>query len=325
MRAGTEAGESLGMAARGSKRLDGAALAGAGLVLLAAGGACAQGQALATFPMAMDRQDLIAWLRLETDITPAQVVAVSPSAVTAVLGAIETTNPRGLRMALRAEAIDAQVSAREDALSWHMVVEADCEGHRLRQGETTGYSGRNLLGDGRKIRPATDSWSEPPTGSQLDNVWRAACEPEFQRPLSAPREIAATRVAPPAPIPMPIPMPLPLRPMLILDVHAPATSMIDPAPPPVRAMAAASEPKALRSVATVQLGAMATRAAAEAMLANVKPSLVGAIHGLSTHVAPASVAGRTVHRALVTGFERTVDAKQFCAGLKTSGVACFVR
>lgn len=321
MRAGTEAGESLGMAARGSKRLDGAALAGAGLVLLAAGGACAQGQALATFPVAMDRQDLIAWLRRETDITPAQVVAVSPSAVTAVLGAIETTNPRGLRMALRAEAIDAQVSAREDALSWHMVVEADCEGHRLRQGETTGYSGRNLLGDGREIRPATDSWSEPPTGSQLDNVWRAACEPEFQRPLSAPRQIAATRAAPPAPLPLP----LPLRPMPIQDVHAPATSMIDPAPPPVRAMAAASEPKAPRSVATVQLGAMATRAAAEAMLANVKPSLVGAMHGLSTHVAPASVAGRTVHRALVTGFAHTVDAKQFCAGLKTSGVACFVR
>ena len=317
MRARTEAGESLGMAARQSKRLDGAALAGAGLVLLAAGGACAQGQTVVTFPIAMDRQDLIAWLRRETDITPSQVVAVSPSAVTAVLGAIETTSPRGLRMALRAEAIDAQVSAREDALSWHMVVEADCQGHRLRQGETTGYAGRNLLGDGRKIRPASDSWSEPPKGSQLDNVWRAACEPDFQRPLSAPRQMAATGAAPPAP--------LPLRPMLIQDVHAPATPTADPEPSPVRAMAAASEPEAPRSVATVQLGAMATRAAAEAMLAKMKTSFVGAMHGLSTRVAPASVGGRTVHRALVTGFARTVDAQQFCTGLKTSGVACFVR
>ena len=318
MRAGTEAGESLGMAARRSKRLDGAGLVGAGLALLAAGGACAQGHTLTTFPAAMDRQDLIAWLGRETDITAAQVVAVSPSAVTAVLGATETTSPRGLRMALRAEAIDAKVSAREEALSWHMVVEADCEGHRLRQGETTGYAGRNLLGEGRKIRPASDSWSEPPMGSQLDNVWRAACDPGFQRPLSAARKMATSRAASPGP--------LQLRPMLIEDVYPPATAPnAEPATPTVRAVAAMSEPAAPRSVATVQLGAMATSAAAKAMLANVETSFVGAMHGLSTRVTPASVSGRTVYRALVTGFPRAVDAQQFCTGLKTSGAECFVR
>lgn len=316
MRAGTEAGESLGMAVRRSKLL----AVVSGLALLAAGGARAQGQASATFPLGMDRQDLVGWLRRETDITPAQVVAVSPSAVTAVLGAIETTSPRGLRMALRAEAIDAQVSDREGALSWHMVVEADCEGHRLRQGETTGYAGRNLLGDGRKIRPASDIWSQPPAGSQLENVWRAACEPDFQRPLSVPRTAALTRAAPPAP--------LPLRPMLIQDIrtHAAApVAKVERLPEPVRAMAVVSNPEAPRSVVTVQLGAMATSAAAEAMLASLRTGNLGAMHGLSTHVAPASVGGRTVYRALVTGFTRTIDAQQFCTGLRTGGAACFLR
>ena len=318
LRPGTEAGESLGMAVRVSKRLGGAV--GAGLVMLATGGARAQDQPPAAFPIAMDRQDLVGWLRRETDITPAQVVAVSPSAVTAVLGAIETASPRGVRMALRAEAIDAQVSDREGALSWHMVVEADCEGHRLRQGETTGYAGRNLLGDGRKIRPASDTWSQPPAGSQLENVWRAACEPDFQRPLSTPRKVAAARSVTPAP--------LRLRPLLIQDIHPPPTApvaKVERPLPPVRTMAIGNDPETPRSTAAVQLGALATSAAAEAMLASLRTGYVGAMQGLSTRVAPASVGGRTVYRALVTGFTRAVDARQFCAGLKTGGVACFVR
>src|SRR3546814_7273546 len=81
-------------------------------------------------------------------LSPAQVVAVSASAVTAVLGTIKTAEPKGLRMALRTEAIDPQVSAREGVLSWHMQVEVDCPGHKLRTGPTTGYAGRNLLGEG---------------------------------------------------------------------------------------------------------------------------------------------------------------------------------
>ncbi len=307
-------------------RLGRAALPATVLALIA-GLAGAQTPQTPAFPVTTDRQDLVGWLRRETDITPAQVVAVSPSAVTAVLGAIDTASPRGMRMALRAEAIDAEVSAREGMLSWHMVVEADCEGHRLRLGETTGYVGRNLLGEGRRIRPGSETWTAPPAGAQLESVWRAACEPDFQRPLVTTRALSAPRAASPS---------LQLRPMLIQDLRTPVTrsaSKPDPvvapspasAPPIVRMTAVVTPPDPPRAGATVQLGAMATRGAAEAMLAGLRTNLVGAMHGLSTRVSPAGVGGRTVYRALVTGFARSVDAQQFCAGLKTDGVACFVR
>ena len=90
-------------------------------------------------------------------------------------------------------------------------------------------------------------------------------------------------------------------------------------------MAAVTDAPAPRSDLAVQLAAMATRAAAEAVLTELKARSVGAMHGLSTSVTPASVGGRTLYRALVTGFSRDVDAGRFCAGLKASGVACFVR
>ncbi|MDB5425391.1 MAG: hypothetical protein JWQ29_2807, partial [Phenylobacterium sp.] len=156
-------------------------LAGVSLAAL-----CGPGRAepAPAFPAALDRAGLVAWLRRETDITPVQVVAVSASAVTAVLGTIQTPDPKVLKVALRAEAIDPQVSAREAVLSWHVLVEVDCAAHRLRPGPTTGYAARNLLGEGREIRPGAEAWSEPPPGAQFESVWRAACEPAFQRPLT---------------------------------------------------------------------------------------------------------------------------------------------
>ena len=286
-------------------------------VALAGPAASVHAEPPATFPAAVDRAGLTTWLRQETDIAPSQVVAVSPSAVTAVLGTIETISPKGVRMALRAEAIDPQVSDREGVLSWHMQVEADCAGRKLRQGPTMGYAGRNLLGEGRQIRPGTEAWSTPPPGAQLESIWRAACEADFQRPLAAPRSLSTAQAAAPAAATTP---PLPLRPMLVQDAR-PWTS----ATPPTRAMAAVTEAPAPQSKAAVQLGAMATPAAAEALLTDLKTRFVGAMHGLSTRVTPARVGDRTLYRALVTGFSRDVDAAQFCVGLKTSGVACFVR
>jgi hypothetical protein len=274
-------------------------LAGAALAALCAP---ARAEPPAAFPATVDRAGLTTWLKQETDITPAQVIAVSPSAVTAVLGTIETRVPDGIRMALRAEAIDPKVSDREGVLSWHMLVEVDCPGRKLRQGPTTGYVGRNLLGEGRQIRPGSEAWVAPPPGAQLENVWRAACEAGFQRPLAPPRFFSIAQVATPT------------------AAAAPKVAARAPL-----AMAAVSQAPAPYSEAAVQLGAMATRAAAEAVLADLKARFADAMHGLSTGVAPASVQGRTLYRALVTGFSRDADANRFCVGLKAGGVACFVR
>jgi len=313
-------------------------LAGVALAGLAAS---VRAEPPATFPAVVDRAGLVTWLRQETDIAPSQVVAVSPSAVTAVLGTIETTAPNGLRMALRAEAIDPKVGDREGVLSWHMLVEVDCPGRKLRQGPTTGYVGRNLLGEGRQIRPGSAAWIAPPPGAQLENVWRAAGEAGFERPLAPPHSVSIAQAATPAAAVTP---PLPLRPMLVGDARPwtpaaapkaaapvqkapppPLQALAAPAPAPLRAMAAVTQPPAPHSAVAVQLGAMATLAAAEALLADIKGRFMGALPDLSTTVAPASGRGRTVYRALVTGFSRDADAGQFCKGLKTSGLACFVR
>jgi hypothetical protein len=303
--------------------------------ILAALCATARAEPPAAFPATVDRAGLLAWLKQETDIAPGQVLAVSPSAVTAVLGAIETTAPHGARMALRAEAIDPMVSDREGALSWHMLVEVDCPGRKVRQGPTTGYVGRNLLGEGRQIRPGSEAWVAPPPGSQLENVWRAACEADFQRPLAPPRSFSVAQAT--TPVAASTPPPLALRPMLVSGVRswAPAATTTPkaaaPRPnatPPLRAMAAVAavaEAPAQRSNLAVQLAAMATRAAAEAVLTDLKARSVNAMQGLTTAVTPSSVGGRTIYRALVTGFSRDGDASRFCAGLKVSGVACFVR
>ena len=302
--------------------------------LLAALCATARAEPPAAFPATVDRAGLLAWLKQETDIAPGQVLAVSSSAVTAVLGTIETTAPHGARMALRAEAIDPMVSDREGALSWHMLVEVDCPGRKVRQGPTTGYVGRNLLGEGRQIRPGSEAWVAPPPGSQLENVWRAACEADFQRPLAPPRSFSVAQAM--TPVAASTPPPLALRPMLVSGVHysAPAATTTpraappQPRPnatPPPRAMAAVAEAPARRSNLAVQLAAMATRAAAEAVLTDLKARSVGAMQGLTAGVTSTNVGGKTIYRALVTGFSRDVDASRFCAGLKASGVACFVR
>jgi len=307
--------------------------------LLAALCATARAEPPAAFPATVDRAGLLAWLKQETDIAPGQVLAVSPSAVTAVLGTIETTAPHGARMALRAEAIDPMVSDREGALSWHMLVEVDCPGRKVRQGPTTGYVGRNLLGEGRQIRPGSEAWVAPPPGSQLENVWRAACEADFQRPLAPPRSFSVAQAM--TPVAASTPPPLALRPMLVHGFRSSAPAAVTapkataPTPPPLttpvlnaaplRAMAAVAEAPARRSNLAVQLAAMATRAAAEAVLTDLKARSVGAMQGLTAGVTSTNVGGKTIYRALVTGFSRDVDASRFCAGLKASGVACFVR
>ena len=84
-------------------------------------------------------------------------------------------------------------------------------------------------------------------------------------------------------------------------------------------------PPARASSATVQIGAMATRPAAEALLASLRTRFASAMNGLSTTVNPATVGGKTVYRALITGFARAADANQFCGDMKASGVACLVR
>ncbi|WP_293899192.1 surface-adhesin E family protein, partial [Phenylobacterium sp.] len=174
-------------------------LAGAVAMGLAGGAASAQPSGQPRFPPSLEREPMLAWLQRETDILPDRVVAVTPQALTSIVSTFPAGGGQGPRVVIRAEALSAETYARTGALSWHVSMTADCQGHRVRLGDTTGYSERNLIGDRRLLRAAETEWRAPEPGTALDNAWRAACDTSFKGPFEAPSvKVTRADVPPPA-------------------------------------------------------------------------------------------------------------------------------
>ena len=252
----------------------------------------------AAFPVSLDREPLLQWLQRETDILPDRVVAVTPQALTSVVSTFPAGGGQGPRVVIRAEALSTDTYAATGALSWHVSLSADCQGHRVRLGETTGYPQRNLLGERRLLRTAETEWRTPEHGTALDTAWRAACEADFRGPFAAKAVKAVQESAPPPPEAKTKPAATPAK--------------VEPAP------ATASR----RSGGMVaQVGASPSDADARGLLA----ALGSAVSGRETWVEKAAVGGRTWYRAVVGGFADAGEASGFCAGLKAAGRGCFVR
>lgn len=307
--------------------------------------AWAQGAPQPRFPDALDRESLLVWLKRETDITPGRVLAVTPPAVTALVSTFPDGSDGNARVVIRAEALSPDTYGRTGALSWHVSLSADCAHRRLRMGETTGYTERNLLGERRSLRPADTVWRAPEPGTALESAWLAACDPAFRGPLNdasaittagsdsplrkvqaleGPREYAA-EVAPPRPAPARAVKAAPLPAKAPPPAKSRALTIAKAAPPtlkgfiPARAMIATA-PK-LRSAGPVmaQLGAYGSESQARAVLVGIKSKL----GGHATRIETATVDGKTWRRALVTGFADSAEASRFCASLKAQ--ACFAR
>lgn len=257
----------------------------AAAVCLASGGVAAA-QEPAEFPASLEREPLLTWLQRETDIQPDRVVAVTPQALTSVVSSFPAEPGTGPRIVIRAEALSAETLAHTEALSWQVSMNADCESHRVRLGETTGYRDRNLLGDRKLLRPAETDWRTPEVGTALEAAWRAACQADFKGPFDA----TAARTA-----------------------QAPAA----PAKPTRPAQAASGS----GSGPVVQVGASPSETEIKSLLAALEPSLTGRKAWIET----AQVGGKTWRRAVVGGFADGADASRFCAELKAAGRSCFVR
>ena len=276
-------------------RWRGAALAGAAGWLISGGAAAAQ--ETPAFPASLEREPLLLWLQRETDIAPERVVAVTPQALTSIVSTFPASPGQGPRVVIRAEALNADTFARTGALSWHVSVSADCAGHRVRLGETTGYPMRNLLGDRRPLRPAESEWRAPERGTALDNAWRAACEADFKGPFGARSVKVAQETASP-----------------------PATR--SEATPVARA------PKPAPSGATGRVGGLVAQVGASPSDADARgliAALGSRLGGREAWVEKARVEGRTWYRAVVGGFADAGEANGFCAALKAAGRGCFVR
>lgn len=300
------------------------------------------------FPETLDRESLLNWVRRETDIAPSQVIAVTPPAVTALMSTFPASAGDGGRVVIRAEALSAETYARTGALSWHVSLTADCEHRRLKMGETTGYSERNLLGERRTLRPADSIWRAPEPGTALESAWRAACDPTFRGPLgdggpittagsdapfrkvlSAPNEPTDELTRPPKAQPVVAEPPRLVAHAPLVRKRAPNPVQVAKAatPPavkgllPARVMLATAPQPSPPGSAVAQLGAYSSATQAQAALSRLKPRLAG--HGV--RVETAAVDGRNWSRALVTGFADSAAASRFCATLKASNQGCLAR
>jgi hypothetical protein len=283
-----------------------AVLAGGAGWLTAAGLAAAQ--ELPAFPTSLDREPLLLWLQRETDILPDRVVAVTPQALTSVVSTFPAGAGQGPRVVIRAEALSADTYARTGALSWHVSLNADCQGHRVKLGETTGYPQRNLLGDRKLLRPAENEWRAPEAGTALDNAWRAACQADFKGPFGG-STMKVAQESGPAPAPAVAPPAAPVK-RAAVALAAPKAAQTAPAAAPRRATGLVA-----------QVGASPSDADARGLLAALGPR----VGGHETWVEKAAVGGRTWYRAIVGSFADAGEAAGFCAGLKAAGRDCFVR
>jgi hypothetical protein len=130
------------------------------------------------------------------------------------------------------------------------------------------------------------------------------------RPAPQPSAQQVSQAAPPPPT---------LRP----SVAPPALPAVKPAPRPVAPPPKREPPRASATPGKVRVQIAAVAAAANAQEALAKLGKLPAPLGRS--VQAATVNGRTVHRALVTGFATRAEASAFCAKVERRGGACFIR
>ncbi len=134
-----------------------------------------------TYPASIEEASLRGWMRRETDMRPAQVVAVTADELVA------TMHPRpiarGYEVSVRGEALRPNALA---VASWSYTAQLDCGRRAARLGATTGYRERNLLYVGAEIRPADESWSPIEPSTSLEAVWRSVCDPAFAPPFADP-------------------------------------------------------------------------------------------------------------------------------------------
>ena len=149
-------------------------------------------RAAAIYPDGLGDAALVQWLGQETDLRPAQVVAISRGSVAGVIARTEVSDGIA-RVTVRLEATTPPAPLPNDVeiLSSQVDVAVDCNRRLVRQGASTGHPERNLAGTGYIIADQDTDWRFPTVGTLLDAVWRSVCDPGFVRPL-APQPLRAS-------------------------------------------------------------------------------------------------------------------------------------
>ena len=306
--------------------------------------------ATTTYPASLDDQELRGWMKKETDIPPASVVAISPLSVIAIMQSQTTTSPQGYEVTVRAEILDPAFALQERLLSWHATIKLGCADRTVLVGAATGHTQRNLLGDGRAIEVSGQGgWKPVQEGTIQGQIWSARCDRSFVPPLAdiaaesagpistAPR-MAAERPPAPATLPPlqaapPAPAPTTVRPP---PAAAPAPGPTRSAPLPAPELRLTPQPAgdaparpapAPRPTASASVQVLASPIPAEAQhaLAALRTRLPDGLAGLRTEVVAVETGSGINHRAIVSGFKAPGEATKFCQKLTAAGGKCFVR
>src|SRR5579862_2811618 len=152
------------------------------LALGAGSDASAQGPA-ASYPPSRSLPDVAAWLQKETPILPAQVVDISPSAITSVATVMPGGLPHSFLATVDSEAVNPDIEAHDGVSSWSIPVEVNCDQRSVRLGAMTGFRSRDLRSGPKVLRPADTEFVTPTATAPLGAVIRALCDRDFKRPL----------------------------------------------------------------------------------------------------------------------------------------------
>lgn len=308
------------------------------------------------FPASTDHATLAAWLKLETDIAPETVVAVSPLALVAITKTQPMATPEGFEVTLRAETLDGAFSQQQGLASWRATMKLACKDHTFSMGEVTGYAARNLKGEGRPIQTALVGWKPVTAGTMQGEIWNARCGTDFKAPLAAAKATAAPAAPLPSPpraaTPVATPKPGPTPPSEPTTKAAPAAppeakpapTAQPPSPPKATAPVPTSKPAPLpepvaskptprpapptppvRGGKSAQILSAPTAAEASHAIARLKAKLGDAMADLTAEVVPAQVKGKPTYRAIVSGFKTPTDAGLFCQKVEAAGGKCLVR
>jgi len=266
--------------------------------------ALSAGPALAgpSYPATLEPETLSAWLTTATDLAPEQVVAVSASALAAVVG--RTQRPDGrTEVLLRAVSLSPEATARGGVLAWQVKLGIDCRTGEVRPGATSGYGSQKAEGEAIPLAPEETAWRRPRPATTLDSAWRAACDPSFQRPLGG------------GPLPLRASLPAPS------PASRPASNSARNLAPKTQEPAEPGRPGRWVAQVVSSPDQNDTRHA----LASLRGRYGELLQALQTRVEPAQVRGRTVYRGLVAGFASSGEASEFCAALKRDGRDCLTR
>ena len=281
-----------------------------------------------TYPPSRALGDIASWLQHDTPLLPAQIVDISPAAVTAITAATPMGETRGFLTAIAAEAMDPTIVGHDGMASWSIPVEIDCDRRVARLGAMTGYHSRDLHTEPKIIREADSAWVTPVETAPLSSVIRALCDRDFQRPLLGNFKAATAPAARLKPTPSAAPAEAKTPEVKLPETKSPQSKSPLPksSQPKVHtAVTANAGAPATGGAYAVQVGASPSQADTQGLLTHFKAKFADKLGGLTPHVATVVVDGKTINRALVSGFSSSAAANSFCKAVSDSGQACFVR